>query len=241
MSAVRKEVLPNGLTILTESMPVELRHEPSSAVHSDPGGGEPGRGATLSVSLLIAAAAVAAGVVYLSAPVGGHWPTFAALAAAATIAQAFPVNTPGNVRYHTSVVFLVAAALLLPPQMLVLIALVQTIPEWLMERYAWSTEGFHVANYTLDALAAWAVATARPVDSQISWIAPAWWRRRSSSATYARSARARGGTSTARTASAAWQQARAWAKAESPLQRSASSTTSSTLRPSAIFSMARYL
>ncbi len=148
------------MSAVPESISVERPHAPSAKA---PAGGlreEQGRAATLYVSLLIVAAAVAAGGVYLSAPVeGGSWPTFAVLAVAATIAQAFPVKSPRNVRYHTSVVFLVAAALLLPPQMLVLIALVQTIPEWLKERYAWSTQGFHVANYTLDALAAWAAAS----------------------------------------------------------------------------------
>jgi diguanylate cyclase (GGDEF)-like protein/putative nucleotidyltransferase with HDIG domain len=117
------------------------------------------RAVTLYVSLLIAAAAGAAGVVYLDAPVGGDsWPTFAALAAAAAVAQTFPVKSPRNTMYHTSVVFLVAAALLLPPQLLVLIALLQTIPEWLRERYAWSIQGFQVANYTLGVLAAWTAA-----------------------------------------------------------------------------------
>ena len=60
--------------------------------------------------------------------------------------------------YHTSVVFLVAAALLLPPALLVLIPLVQTVPEWLKERYPWPIQGFNVSNYTLNALAMWGAA-----------------------------------------------------------------------------------
>ena len=60
--------------------------------------------------------------------------------------------------YHTSVVFLVAAALLLPPELIVLIPLVQTIPEWLKERYPWPIQVFNISNYTLDALAAWGVS-----------------------------------------------------------------------------------
>ena len=60
--------------------------------------------------------------------------------------------------YHTSIVFIVAAALLLPPELLVLIPLVQTIPEWLKERSAWPIQGFNISNYTLDALAAWGAA-----------------------------------------------------------------------------------
>jgi hypothetical protein len=60
--------------------------------------------------------------------------------------------------YHTSVVFLVAAALLLPPELIVLIPLVQAVPEWLKERYPWQIQGFNISNYTLNALAAWGAA-----------------------------------------------------------------------------------
>src|SRR5665647_650380 len=84
--------------------------------------------------------------------------TFVVLAAAATVAQVFPVKSPRNLMYHTSVVFLVAAALLLPPELLVLIPLVQTIPEWLKERYPWPIQVFNISNYTLDGLAAWGIS-----------------------------------------------------------------------------------
>ena len=68
--------------------------------------------------------------------------------------------------YHTSVVFLVAAALLLPPELIVLIPLVQTIPEWLKERYPWPIQVFNISNYTLDALAAWGVSTLIPTTAR---------------------------------------------------------------------------
>ena len=98
----------------------------------------------------------AAGKFYLNAPNIHHdWMTFVVLAAAATVAQVFPVKSPRNLMYHTSVVFLVAAALLLPPELIVLIPLVQTIPEWLKERYPWPIQVFNISNYTLDGLAAW--------------------------------------------------------------------------------------
>ena len=101
----------------------------------------------------------AAGKFYLGAPNIRHgWATFVVLAAAATVAQIFPVKSPRNAMYHTSVVFLVAAALLLPPELIVLIPLVQTVPEWLKERYPWPIQGFNISNYTLNALAAWGVA-----------------------------------------------------------------------------------
>src|SRR3954463_10791286 len=63
----------------------------------------------------------AAGRFYVGATSISHgWAVFVALAVAATIAHTFPVKSPRNAQYHTSVVFLVAAALLLPPELLVL-------------------------------------------------------------------------------------------------------------------------
>src|SRR5260221_12298249 len=50
--------------------------------------------------------------------------TFALLAAATTFAQMFPVKSPQNVVYQTSIVFLFAASLVLRPELLVLIPLV---------------------------------------------------------------------------------------------------------------------
>src|SRR5712692_5089716 len=58
------------------------------------------------------------------------WISFALLAAATTFAQMFPVKSPQNVVYQTSIVFLFAASLALRPELLVLIPLVQTVPEW---------------------------------------------------------------------------------------------------------------
>src|SRR5919199_1055905 len=51
----------------------------------------------------------------------------------------------------------VAAVLLLPPEMVALIGVIQHIPEWLKHRYAWYIQTFNICNYTLTALAAsWA-------------------------------------------------------------------------------------
>jgi hypothetical protein len=93
----------------------------------------PGRGtglpraAKIYLALLGVAALAAAGKFYLGAPNVKHgWAEFVALAAAATLAHTFPVKSPPNAQYHTSVLFLVAAALLLPPELLVLVPLVQT-------------------------------------------------------------------------------------------------------------------
>jgi diguanylate cyclase (GGDEF)-like protein/putative nucleotidyltransferase with HDIG domain len=117
------------------------------------------RKAQIYLFALGAATLAAAGDLYLKAPSIKHgWMTFAVLTLAATVAHTFPVKSPRNAMYHTSVVFLVAAALLLPPELLVLIPLVQTVPEWLKERTPWPIQGFNVSNYTLNSLAAWGAA-----------------------------------------------------------------------------------
>src|SRR6476661_1089117 len=81
----------------------------------------------------IAVAVVAAGV---TLPFTGRlqtthqWPAFLILASAAAIARLFVVRTPADQAYHTDIVFLIPAALILPPELLVLVAVVQMVPEW---------------------------------------------------------------------------------------------------------------
>jgi diguanylate cyclase (GGDEF)-like protein/putative nucleotidyltransferase with HDIG domain len=94
-----------------------------------------------------------------SAPDVRDWALFALFAACAATAQLFVVRTPRNQNYHTTVVFLVPAILLLPPQLVALVAIVQHVPEWLKVRYPWHIQGFNIGNYVLNALAAWAAAT----------------------------------------------------------------------------------
>src|SRR5438105_6905927 len=83
------------------------------------------------------------------------WPTFLVLAGCAAVAQLFGVTTIRDHSYQTSIVFLIAAALLLPPELVALMGVVQHIPEWLKTRLAWYIQTFNICNYTLDALAAW--------------------------------------------------------------------------------------
>jgi diguanylate cyclase (GGDEF)-like protein/putative nucleotidyltransferase with HDIG domain len=84
------------------------------------------------------------------------WAAFVILGTAAAITQIFVVRAPRNRSYHTSVLFLLAAALLLPPELIILIGIVQNVPEWLKERYTWYIQSFNICNYTLSTLAAWA-------------------------------------------------------------------------------------
>ena len=86
------------------------------------------------------------------------WITFLLLAAATSLAQVLLVKTPRNQSYHTTNVFLLPAILLLPPEMVVLIAVVQHIPAWLKNRTLWYIESFNICNYILATLAAWGSA-----------------------------------------------------------------------------------
>src|SRR4051812_6187053 len=146
-----------SMSAIPQTIPDELPLEP---VHggSSRQSGLPRRAQIYLVIVGIGTIA-AAGRFYVGATSITHgWAIFVALAAAATVAHTFPVKSPRNAQYHTSVVFLVAAALLLPPELIVLIPLVQTIPEWLKERTPWPIQAFNISNYTMNGLAAWGAA-----------------------------------------------------------------------------------
>ena len=89
----------------------------------------------------------------------GRWIDFGLLAAGAAIAQLFVVrHHHRNQSYHAHGVFLIPAILMLPPELLVLVAVIQHIPEWLKERYPWYIQSFNVCVFTIANLSAWAVA-----------------------------------------------------------------------------------
>jgi diguanylate cyclase (GGDEF)-like protein len=108
----------------------------------------------------IAAAAVAAAV-STTAPLGHvRWAAFVTLLVAGSVAQLFAAHTAGNQVFHTGLAFAVAAALLLPPQLVVVVCVAQHVPEWLRQRYPWFIQGFNIANFVLAGLAAWSVSEA---------------------------------------------------------------------------------
>ncbi len=103
-----------------------------------------------------AATVVAAALPLSSLSIHTHgWPTFFVLATCAAVAQLFVVRTPRDQSYHTSIVFLIPAAILLPPELVALMGVVQHIPEWLKVRYPWYIQSFNICNHTLNGLAAW--------------------------------------------------------------------------------------
>jgi diguanylate cyclase (GGDEF)-like protein/putative nucleotidyltransferase with HDIG domain len=107
---------------------------------------------------VVALAAAAAALPFLGRLQDTHdWAAFLIFGSAASIARLFVVRTPGDQAYHTDIVFLIPAALLLPPELLVLVAIVLMVPEWLKMRYRWYLQTFNIFNYLLSSMAVWLV------------------------------------------------------------------------------------
>jgi putative nucleotidyltransferase with HDIG domain len=86
------------------------------------------------------------------------WWSFLALAGAASITQLTAVRLPRNRVFHPAILFVVAGALLLQPEQLALMCVLQHLPEWFKQRYAWYIQPFNIANYVFSGLAAAEVA-----------------------------------------------------------------------------------
>jgi diguanylate cyclase (GGDEF)-like protein/putative nucleotidyltransferase with HDIG domain len=86
------------------------------------------------------------------------WTTFGILAFGAAASHTYTVRTARDTAFHTSWVFLIPGALLLPPDLVALLGVVMHLPEWLKERYAWYIQSFNICNYTLGNLATWGSA-----------------------------------------------------------------------------------
>ncbi|MBA3329654.1 MAG: diguanylate cyclase, partial [Actinobacteria bacterium] len=110
--------------------------------------------------LALAGATIAAGV-----PLVGRlgedthgFGLFAALAAASALAHYFIVWTPGRLPYHAGVAFVIPAALLLPPELVLLMAVLPQLPKWLEQRHSLATGSFAIVTSALAGLAAWGAA-----------------------------------------------------------------------------------
>jgi len=84
-----------------------------------------------------------------------HWWRFVTLALLTTGAQLYTVDRPGKQSYKTSIVFLIASAILLSPPLLVMVVAVQYLPEWARTRKKLTVMGFNIAKSVIDTLAAW--------------------------------------------------------------------------------------
>jgi PAS domain S-box-containing protein len=117
----------------------------------------------------------AAGGAFAAGSHGSHtdWIGFVLLSGAAATAQLFVVRTGINQAFHTALAFVTAGALLLPPELVVLMALVQHLPEWRKERYPPYIQIFNIGNFALDGLLGWGVAhglrSSLPGSSEFRW------------------------------------------------------------------------
>jgi diguanylate cyclase (GGDEF)-like protein/putative nucleotidyltransferase with HDIG domain len=128
-------------------------------VQTGVGPGSPRLATKAAAYFFVVALATAVTVVPLLArltPDTPAWTTFVILGLIAAVAQLFVVRTPRNQSYHTTIVFLIPAAMLLPPELVALMGLIQHIPEWLKNRSAWYIQIFNICNWTLAILAAYA-------------------------------------------------------------------------------------
>jgi diguanylate cyclase (GGDEF)-like protein/putative nucleotidyltransferase with HDIG domain len=121
-------------------------------------------GTIYGIAVAVAAAVIAIPlVIQLDSGTSG-WVNFALIATGAAVAQLFVVRhvtgSHRNQSYHAHAVFLIPAIMLLPPQLLVLVAVVQHIPEWLKERYPWYIQCFNACVFTIANIASWAAADA---------------------------------------------------------------------------------
>ena len=121
---------------------------------------EPAAWAYSSLVFLAAAAAATVAVATAAMPSGSEWVEFAVLAPLAAFAPLLSVSIGRNHSFHSGAAFVVAGAIVLSPPLVVALAVLLHLPEWLKERYPWYMQGFNIANYTLSGLAAWAVADA---------------------------------------------------------------------------------
>jgi diguanylate cyclase (GGDEF)-like protein/putative nucleotidyltransferase with HDIG domain len=116
--------------------------------------------ARLFLALTIGGALAAALPFFGRLPDTRDWEIFGVLVSAASLAQLFPARTPRDQTYATGVIFLAAGALLLPLELIPLMAAIPHVPEWLRIRYRWYLQTFNICNWTLALLAGYGVARA---------------------------------------------------------------------------------
>jgi diguanylate cyclase (GGDEF)-like protein len=110
---------------------------------------------------LVVVVAIAAAAVSTTASAGHvRWSFVAVILMGGAFAQLFAAHQPANQVFHTGLAFSIAAALLLPPELVVVVCAAQHLPEWARQRYPWFIQSFNIANVVLSGLAAWCVRAA---------------------------------------------------------------------------------
>src|SRR4029077_9999694 len=88
------------------------------------------------------------------------WRLFASLAVLASVSQLLSFHLNRRRVFHPAILFIVAGALLLPPELMILLVVFHCLPDWFKQRYPWYIQTFNIANYVTSGVAAWAVAQA---------------------------------------------------------------------------------
>jgi len=88
------------------------------------------------------------------------WRRFAVLALLASVSQLLSFHLNRRRVFHPAILFVVAGALLLPPELMVLLVVLHCVPDWIKQRYPWYIQTFNIANYVVAGVAAWATAHA---------------------------------------------------------------------------------
>jgi putative nucleotidyltransferase with HDIG domain len=88
------------------------------------------------------------------------WRRFASLAVLASVSQLLSFHLNRRRVFHPAILFIVAGALLLPPELMILLVVVHCLPDWFKQRYPWYIQTFNIANYVTAGVAAWATAHA---------------------------------------------------------------------------------
>ena len=141
----------------------------AAAVERPPRTGLPA-GARPYLGLTLAFAGVMGLAASLTHPGHVRWFELAVVLTGGALAQLFAVHMPANQIFHAGMAFTVAAALVLPPELFVLVCVAQHIPEWVRQRHPWYIQSFNIANCTISGLAVWATreaAASLGVDSGI--------------------------------------------------------------------------
>jgi PAS domain S-box-containing protein len=111
-------------------------------------------------AVVVTALAVTVPSMLVLSPESADMLAFLALAAGAAAASVLVVPSGRDHGFHPAIVFVLAAAVLLPPGLVVLVPIAQHLPDLVKRRYPWYIQTFNVANYSVDAFAAWAVVHA---------------------------------------------------------------------------------
>jgi putative nucleotidyltransferase with HDIG domain len=91
---------------------------------------------------------------------GEQWSRFALLTVLASASQLLSFHLNRRRVFHPAILFIVAGALLLPPELMILLVVLHCVPDWIKQRYPWYIQTFNIANYVTAGVAAWATAQA---------------------------------------------------------------------------------